>query len=310
MIGPNAFLDNETIEVVILADTVEEIGEKAFGNCRKLREVILTTESLLMKIGSKAFLNCEKISRDFAKDVEDVAPDAFEGVPEETDPPVPTAPPAPTEDPEEDDPYDDIEWEDITVITGGGGRGSWQPHAKSRNVMHHDYDQVELTGLEEKDPMEKLILGDEELDIALPGGLFTLEMTVTEKTEEQQEENVLILSAQSPENCIWEINGAGLRKLSRSGVDRLGFRVGKQTVSVSTEGFLAGWKYDELKSRGTAARRFDYMLEMNGSASRWWVTVEGETMELGTDPLSDMYLDGVAEEFATEEKESGLGGIS
>ena len=186
IIGPDAFLGNESLEAVILPDSVEEIGERAFGNCPKLKEVILSTDSLLKKIGSRAFLNCVKISRAFAENIEQVAADAFEGVPEETPVPVPTVPvtpePQPTEDPWEEpddpeDPYEDIEWEPLPVPGGGGGGGGkWQPHAKSRQTMTHDYDQVQLDGADQAEAMSILTLGDEQLQIGIAEGLFTVHL--------------------------------------------------------------------------------------------------------------------------------------
>ena len=101
-------------------------------------------------------------------------------------------------------------------------------------------------------------------------------------------------------DCRWEINGAGLRKLEKSGIDRLVLQSGAHTVSMPTEGYLAGWKYEELKSRGTAGRRFTFFLEMNATSSKWSVDVQGDATELGTDPLSDMYLTGVTDETAQD----------
>ena len=308
IIGPDAFLGNESLEAVILPDSVEEIGERAFGNCPKLKEVILSTDSLLKKIGSRAFLNCVKISRAFAENIEQVAADAFEGVPEETPVPVPTVPvtpePQPTEDPWEEpddpeDPYEDIEWEPLPVPGGGGGGGGkWQPHAKSRQTMTHDYDQVQLDGAEQAEPMSILTLGDEQLQIGMAEGLFTVHLE--EIRDEETEENHLVLTAVEETGCRWEINGAGLRKLEKSGIDRLVLQSGAHTVSMPTEGYLAGWKYEELKSRGTAGRRFTFFLEMNATSSKWSVDVQGDTTELGTDPLSDMYLTGVTDETAQD----------
>ena len=319
VIGPDAFLGNETLEAVILPDSVEEIGERAFGNCSKLKEVILSTDSLLKKIGSRAFLNCVRINRSFAEAIEEVAADAFEGVPEETATPEPAATetpapepavtetpaPQPTEEPweepedpeepeEPEDPYEDIEWEPMPVPAGGGGGGGkWQPHAKSRLTMTHDYDQVQLDGADQAEAMSILTLGDEQLQIGIAEGLFTVHLE--EIRDGETEENHLVLTAVEQTDCRWEINGAGLRKLEKSGIDRLVLRTGTHTVSMPTEDYLAGWKYEELKSRGTAGRRFTFFLEMNASSAKWSVEVQGKETELGTDPLSGMYLTGVTD---------------
>ena len=102
-------------------------------------------------------------------------------------------------------------------------------------------------------------------------------------------------AAQETELLIWKMNGAVMRKLKRSGIDYLAFRVGDRVTAVPTEGFLAGWAYDELKSRGTAGRRFEYACAMNGAEEepRWSVTVEGRTWELEEDPFGEIYLTGV-----------------
>ncbi len=93
----------------------------------------------------------------------------------------------------------------------------------------------------------------------------------------------------------WKMEGTALRKLRKSGIDCLAFRQGERYVSVSTEGFLAGWAYDRLRSRGVPAGSFSYALVQpeNGADPAWTVTVEGETFEPGMDPLNPMYLTGV-----------------
>ncbi len=110
------------------------------------------------------------------------------------------------------------------------------------------------------------------------------------------------------EDLTWEVNGAVLRKMSRSGIAYLVFRSGDRMTAVPTEGFLAGWAYEELKSRGTPGRRFDYRCVMPGEEEtpRWSVTVEGETWEPGWNVDSAMYLTGVragGEEILKELKE-------
>ena len=90
-IGKDAFRGDTVLEAVILPDSLEEIREKAFADCPRLREVVLSSDSRLRAIGPKAFLNCVKIGREFAEKVESVAPDAFEGVPVITPEPAPTA---------------------------------------------------------------------------------------------------------------------------------------------------------------------------------------------------------------------------
>ncbi|MBQ6564707.1 MAG: leucine-rich repeat protein [Clostridia bacterium] len=322
IVGREAFLNHTTLETVILPDTVEEIRERAFADCSRLKEVVTSSDSRLEVIGSRAFQNCVKIRRDFAKDIGQVAADAFEGVPEpaettepaETPEPARTPEPPETPEPEEEtepeepeDPYEDIEWEEPVPMPGGGGGGGgkWQPHARSRLTMTHDYDQVQLDGLENAGPMEILTLGDEQLQIGLKEGLFT--MSLMEEQNEGDLESQMVLTAEDSAVCLWEINGAGLRKLHKSGIDTLILRNGEHTLRLPTEGFLAGWKYEELKSRGTAGRRFTYLVEMTEASSRWQVMVEDLTMELGTDPHAEIYLTGVEEEVPGAEPGDDLG---
>ena len=161
--------------------------------------------------------------------------------------------------------------------------------------MTHDYDQVQLVGATEE-TMNTLTLGGEELELSLEGGVFTLALYDPEHPEASREEHeamgdTLILTAEGIGS--WKINGAVLRKLNKSGVDTLVLQNGKQSVSVPTDGFLAGWVYDELKSRGTAGRRFEYEMRVDENGTHWQVTVEGKTYELGEDPLAPMYLTGV-----------------
>ncbi len=117
----------------------------------------------------------------------------------------------------------------------------------------------------------------------------------------EQKGNTLVLTAVTPggaadpEILRWKINGAALRVLKKSGADYLAFRQGDRAVLVPTEGFLAGWKYDELKSRGTAQRRFDYTLILGREKEEpvWQMTVEGKEYDLGSDPLAPIYLTGI-----------------
>ena len=97
-----------------------------------------------------------------------------------------------------------------------------------------------------------------------------------------------------PEEILWRVNGAALRTLSRSGIEYLAFRRGDQVSVIPTENLLAGWAYNELKSRGTAGRRFDFTLSMGGGDQqpRWQVAVGEQEYELGQDELAPMYMPG------------------
>ena len=315
-IASGVFKEDPVLEAVMLPDSLEEIGSLAFAECPNLKEILISSDSELKLIGSKAFLNCKKISRAFAEQVEQVAEDAFEGVPEPTvvpTPVIPTPTPEPTPMPEPtEDPYDDIDW-DVPVYFPTGRA---QPHGKSRVETTHDYDQVQINAAAEESlqPMHALTLGDETLEISLTGETgaereFTVALRDWRKAEEKAETqgqdapkgNVLVLSAilpaggEKPETICWHMNGSALRKLYRSGIDYLVLQRGDAVTAVPTEGFLAGRVYDELKSRGTGTRRFDYTAELPGETEtlRWSVTVAGQTWALGEDPMEEIYLTGV-----------------
>ena len=99
------------------------------------------------------------------------------------------------------------------------------------------------------------------------------------------------------------MNGEVLRKLEKSGIEYLTFANENGSMRVPTEGFLAGWVYDELKSRGTAGRRFEYSLAMDRENASWAVAVEGSTYELSEDPLSPLYLTGIMENWIETDEE-------
>lgn len=295
IIGEGAFKGNATVETVSLPGTVTEIRSKAFAECTALKKVYFRNdqgeeEDVLMH----RYVDLNVAERFNLT----VAEDAFE----EADFILIEEEPEPEEWEESDDFWDGVDF------SGGGsgssGSGSTKKktttttprrHARATSTMTHDYDQVQLVGATEE-TMNTLILGGEELELSLEGGAFTLALYDPEHPEASREEHeamgdTLILTAEGIGS--WKINGAVLRKLNKSGVDTLVLQNGKQSVSVPTDGFLAGWVYDELKSRGTAGRRFEYEMRVDENGTHWQVTVEGKTYELGEDPLAPMYLTGV-----------------
>ena len=289
IIGEGAFKGNATVETVSLPGTVTEIQNEAFAKCTALKKVTIRNEN-----GEEDILMHRYVDQNVAERFNlKVAENAFEEadfiwIEEEPE--------------EEWDPFDGVDF------SGGGsgssGSGSTKKktttttprrHARATSTMTHDYDQVQLVGATEE-AMNTLTLGGEKLELSLEGGAFTMALYDPEHPEASKEEqeamgDTLILTAKGIGS--WKINGAVLRKLNKSGVDKLVLQNGEQSVSVPTEGFLAGWAYDELKSRGTAGRRFEYELRVDENGAHWQVTVEGKTYELGEDPLSPMYLTGV-----------------
>jgi hypothetical protein len=81
--------------------------------------------------------------------------------------------------------------------------------------------------------------------------------------------------------------------MNKSGIEILALRAGERIVAMDTGGFLAGWEWDELKSRGTGSRRFDYEITMDGGAAVWRLKVEGQEYSLGADPHAGLYLNRV-----------------
>lgn len=73
-------INKDELEVISIPSFVREIPEKSCANCKLLKEVVISKDSHLKVIESKAFANC-KLLKSFRvpDDVENVAPDAFDG---------------------------------------------------------------------------------------------------------------------------------------------------------------------------------------------------------------------------------------
>ena len=129
--------------------------------------------------------------------------------------------------------------------------------------------------------------------------------------------NTMVLDAQVEEaikeggafEYRWDINGAVLRQLKKSGVDYLALKIGDRLTALPTEGFLAGEKYTELKMQGVSTRRFQYGVVMRFTpvdpeaeplpegeqppepwTTEITVTVEEESTLLTDDELEPMYM--------------------
>ena len=178
---------------------------------------------------------------------------------------------------------------------GGGGGGSGKPskqHAKGDGEKTPEYDAVALELPEE--PMEKLIVGEEELELTLTleaaqqeeaplgAALFTAALGSWTKAPELDDEgnpiepdpdaapelDTLILTAEPEINLgdrftyRWDFNGEVARLLAHSGIRYLALKVGEDMAVFPTEGFTGGAKYTELKMQGVSTRKFDYAVEM------------------------------------------------
>ena len=281
-IGEKAFYGKKNLKTVYLPDSVRKIGKRAFAECEILSRVKLGKKSKLEEIGKLAFLNCPNLHTNFVPDGVNVAKDAFEGA--GTNVPTPTPKP-------------------ITPHFGGGGGGGGPtiPHSRGTATQGPDYDLLEVKELtEQTEAMNQLTLGGEILALVLNGneeweGGSSFTASGKNWEEGQELTDTLILTAEDgEEENVWNLNGEVLRRLNKSGIRYLVFRSGDQIAALETEGFLAGWKYDGIKSRGTANRRFIYEVTMDGDLpAEWRVSIEGETFELSTDEHAGIYMTGV-----------------
>ena len=282
-IGPNAFSGLKKLKTVVLPDSVEKIGKEAFANCKKLEKVKLGKKSKLKEIGKHAFLNCANLDPKFVPDGVKVAKNAFEGAGTKVETPEPVVP-----------------------RYGGGGGGSSAPkipHGRGTETLGPDYDLLDVNELaDESEAMNQLTLGGEILALTLnasetgeAGDSFTVSGKSWAQEEGTAQTDTLILTAADGEGrSVWTLNGEVLRRMNKSGVRYLVLRSGDQIAALETEGFLAGWKYDGIKSRGIANRRFEYEVTMDGSLpAQWQVSVEGEVYELSTDEHAGIYMTGV-----------------
>ena len=311
-IGEEAFKGNKQLDEVYLPDTVEEIRDEAFSGCTNLRIIGFNIENPPARIGSKAFHDCWSLIRDIKDLVEEVAEEVAEDAFDETTQPPVTDPPTPTPEPEdedEDEDWDedweeDVEWETTTITSTSGKKStkvSAPKHARSGPKMLHDYDQV-LVGGGETAPMQELTLGGEKLALSLKGeneepAMFTAAFAVGNafwdgKADSLDNVDTLMLRAAAESGNRWFLDGTLLRQLNKTGIDYIMFRDGTGDVIVPTEGFLAGWEYEEMRRKGVAGRKFEYTLIM-GELPEWIVTVEGKAYEISEDSLAPIYLTGV-----------------
>ncbi len=77
-IDKNAFYGSKKLETVVFPESLEEIGEEAFADCRKLRSAELPKS--LLKIGDAAFENCTNLKNLYIpKGCKSIGADAFMG---------------------------------------------------------------------------------------------------------------------------------------------------------------------------------------------------------------------------------------
>ena len=228
--------------------------------------------------------------------------------------PTPSPTPAPTKDHEppatgtpEPDPEPEPEPDPPHYGGGGGSSKPKIPHSRNTDPAGPDYDLLDLKNLTEKPSKatNQLTFGSETLSLALnrpADAEYGDGFTVAGKDWRQEDGNpridTLILTAAKDsgegKQDVWSMNGEVLRRMNKSGIEHLVLRSGDEIAVMETEGFLAGWNYDEMKSRGTANRRFEYEIDIGGGApAAWLVQVEGQTYELTTDEHAGIFMTGV-----------------
>ena len=328
IISANAFADCKKLKLVVLNDEtkLKEIGSKAFLNCKRLNLQFIPEDC---SVAEDAFEGVDAAATPTpAPETPTPTPKPTEGTPTPapatptptltpapaTPTPTPTPTPKVTPDhkpPEAETPAPEETEEPVEPGGGGGGfrggsSGPRIPHSKNKEPIGPDYDLLDLKELEKKkdDVMNQLTLGRETLALALnrpedseTGEGFTVTGMDWQKEEGNEQIDTLILAAANPEEGkqnVWSMNGEVLRKMNKSGIDHLVLRSGDQIAVMETEGFLAGWSYDEMRSRGTANRRFEYEIGIGGDAPAvWQVEVEGKTYELTTDEHAGLFMTGV-----------------
>ena len=316
IISPNAFADCKKLKLVVLNDEtkLKEIGSKAFLNCKKLNLQFIPEGC---SVAEDAFEGVDAaVTPTPVPETPTPTPAPGEVTPTPA-PATPTPTPAPEVTPDhkppEPEPEEPTEPE-VPDEPGGGGGGGFRggssgpriPHSKNKEPIGPDYDLLDLKELDKKqdDVMNQLTLGKETLALALnrtadseTGEGFTVTGMDWRKEEGSEQIDTLILTAANPEEGkqnVWSMNGEVLRKMNKSGIEHLVLRSGDQIAVMETEGFLAGWSYDEMRSRGTANRRFEYEIGIGGDAPAvWQVQVEGTTYELTTDEHAGIFMTGV-----------------
>ena len=327
IISANAFADCKKLKLVVLNDETQlkEIGSKAFLNCKKLNLQFIPEGC---KVAEDAFEGVDAaVTPTPAAETPTPTPTPTPAPGEVTPTPAPATPtptpapttPAPEVTPDHKPPEPEAETPPPEETgepeePGGGGGGGFRggsggpriPHSKNKEPIGPDYDLLDLKELEKKqdDVMNQLTLGRETLALALnraadseTGEGFTVTGMDWQKEEGNEQIDTLILTAANPEEGkqnVWSMNGEVLRKMNKSGIEHLVLRSGDQIAVMETEGFLAGWSYDEMRSRGTANRRFEYEIGIGGDAPAvWQVQVEGKTYELTTDEHAGIFMTGV-----------------
>lgn len=169
---------------------------------------------------------------------------------------------------------------------GGFGGGVYKPHAENQtgNTGAVGYAQEVLTS--DGQPMEALAVNGRSICATRGDQPLSCTMTFGRWAASGQEngfssahigpigdyDDMLILTAaepdpvspeeDQPQDTLWHFDGAALRTLYLSGVDRLALCVGDSVCVFPTEGFTAGTDFTRLKIDGIGSRSFLYSAAM------------------------------------------------
>ena len=193
---------------------------------------------------------------------------------------------------------------------GGGGSGEKKPNPSHASGDGEEGAAYETLELELPDaPMKQLIVGGEVMALTLsldeaeaedapvgeaqpftaqlrawrpaPAGEDGHENVLTQRNAEQR--NTLLLTAVTDANLgdaftyTWRFNGEVYRMLANSGIRYVALQVGDDIAAFSTEGFIGGTKYTELKMLGVSTRKFDYALTMKVNRDPLYVSTMSDS---------------------------------
>ena len=110
----------------------------------------------------------------------------------------------------------------------------------------------------------------------------------------QVDTRVLTLSGGDAAVQRWEFDGAALRALNRSGVDRLTLSSGSRHASLPTGGTLSGAVYEGLRARGFTDNTFVYSVTLSGESVAIAVDAQGRRYAAEEGPDGSWILSGEA----------------
>ncbi|MDD3334383.1 MAG: hypothetical protein PHI98_02590 [Eubacteriales bacterium] len=174
---------------------------------------------------------------------------------------------------------------DYSTGRSGGGDGRSISHSRSDVTDTTPYNALALVLETAEDGT--MLLGGQPLGIAVEGEADTAYTASLGLFGENGYEtvdsgaNALWVSADAAQQ--WSFTGQTLKKLWDSGIDWLILVSGEQTAVIPTAEFLSGYKYQQWKASGIPSKDFLYSADL--ATQSLTVTVAGETVRVGEDPL-------------------------